>query len=118
MAETNSGKREGATLRRALARRDRHRQRPFVLRALTVVALILLVAASAEVWLRFGLLPPLLLPATIALLELEFAWAARLLAWGLERLARFARRSRRVPLRGDADARGAAATGTCRRRDR
>jgi hypothetical protein len=55
--DVNNG---GSTaLGRALARRERHRGRPFFLRALTVAALLVLVAAAVEVWLRFGFLPPL-----------------------------------------------------------
>src|SRR3954463_14252644 len=92
--DVNTG---GSTaLGRPLARREPHRRRPLVLRALTVAAVLVLVAAAVEVWLRFGFLPPLFLPAVIALLALEFRWAARVLAWGLERLARFAQRLRRV----------------------
>jgi hypothetical protein len=59
-------------------------------------AVAVLVAASVELFLRFGFLPPLVVPAVIALLALEFRWAARVLAWGLERLARFTRRLRGV----------------------
>ena len=83
-------------LTRALARRDRHRQRRLAVRALTLAAVALLVAGSVEVVLRYGFAPPLLVPACVALLALEFHWAARLLAWGLERLTRFMRFLRKV----------------------
>jgi hypothetical protein len=83
-------------LTNALARRARHRQRPLVVRAAAFLALLLLLAASAEIWLRVGFLPPLLVPAVVALLALEFAWAARVLAWGLDRFWRFTRAVGRV----------------------
>jgi hypothetical protein len=87
-------------LDRALARRERHRQRPPFIRAVTLAMPLLLIGASVEVFLRFGFLPPFLLPVVIALLALEFVWAARVLAWGLvrlSRLGRIARRFRRRP---------------------
>ena len=61
-----------------------------------MLAVVLLVAASVEVTLGFGFSPPFLLPAVIAILALEFHWAARLLAWGIERWVRFIRRLRRL----------------------
>ncbi len=87
------------SLTRALARRERHRERPLGVRALPFAALAALVVASVELFLRFGVLPPLLVPAVIALLALEFRWAARVLAWGLERLARFTRPLRNMARR-------------------
>jgi uncharacterized membrane protein YdfJ with MMPL/SSD domain len=86
----------GTALTRALARRERHRRRALGIRALTFAALALLVAVAVTLFLRLGFLPLLFVPAVIALLALEFRWAARALAWGLERLARFVRRVRRV----------------------
>jgi hypothetical protein len=83
-------------LTRALARRERHRQRHLVVRALTLLAVGALIAGSVEVVLRWGFSPPLLVPACVGLLALEFHWAARLLAWGLERLTRFGRKLRRI----------------------
>jgi hypothetical protein len=82
-------------LARALARRERHRARPIALRALPLVAVAVLLATSVEVYLRVGFLPPLVLPAVVALLALEFHWAARLLAWGIGRVTRLIRRVRR-----------------------
>jgi len=55
-----------------------------------------LIGASVEIFLRFGFLPPLVTPAVVALLALEFLWAARLLAWGIERITRLARRLART----------------------
>jgi hypothetical protein len=55
-----------------------------------------LIGASVEIFLRFGFLPPLVTPAVVALLALEFLWAARLLAWGIERVTRLARRLART----------------------
>ena len=83
-------------LARALARRERHRQRPLAVRALNLTAVAVLVAASVYVWLLHGFMPPLVVPAALALLALEFHWAARVLAWGLERLAQFMQRLRRL----------------------
>jgi hypothetical protein len=92
----NNGASSGASnaLPGALARRERHQKRPLIVRALTLAALVPFVVASVEVWLRFGFLPPLFLPVVVALLALEFLWAARVVAWGLDRLARFTRRAR------------------------
>jgi fatty acid desaturase len=87
---------EQTALTRALARRERHRQRPHVLRALPFVALGILVAASVAAFLRFGFLPPLVVPAAVALLALEFVWAARLLAWGIRRVRRLVRGVKRI----------------------
>jgi hypothetical protein len=85
-----------SALTRALARRDRHRERSLHVRALPLTAVAALVAASVELFLHFGFLPPLLVPALVALLALEFRWAARVLAWGLERLGGLTDRLRRI----------------------
>ena len=86
---------------RALARRARHRARPVVVRALTLAAAAALVVADVGVYLRFGFLPPLVVPVVVALLALEFRWAARLVAWGVQRLRRYGNRlkaiARRLP---------------------
>jgi hypothetical protein len=79
------------SLSRALARRERHRARPLVVRGLTLAAAVALVAGDVDVYLRFGFLPPLVVPIVVALLALEFHWAARLFAWGAERLRRYGR---------------------------
>ncbi len=66
-------------------RRERHRRRPLVLRALTVAGgFALLVPAVLLVPLVPELGVPLLL-AALGLLALEFAWAARALAWTIRR---------------------------------
>jgi hypothetical protein len=83
-------------LARTLARRSRHRQRSLVVRALPFAGLVVVVGASIEIFLRFGFLPPLVVPAIVALLALEFRWAARLLAWGIARVTRFIRWVRRA----------------------
>src|SRR3954454_11993484 len=83
-------------LARALARRDRHRQRPLGLRVVPFAGVAVLVGASVEMFLHTGFLPPLVTPAVVALLALEFLWAARLLAWGIERVTRLARRLTRT----------------------
>jgi fatty acid desaturase len=87
---------EKPPLTRALARRERHRQRPLAVRALPFVAVGILVAASVAAFLRLGFLPPLVAPAIVALLALEFVWAARLLAWGIGRVTRVARGLKRI----------------------
>lgn len=78
-------------LTRALARRERHRARPVAFRALTVAAAAAVVAAAVLMYLDIGFLPPLVVPVVVALLALEFHWAARLFAWGAERLRRYGR---------------------------
>jgi hypothetical protein len=89
---TTNSEASPTSLSRALARRERHRERPLVVRGLTLVAAVVLVAGDVAVYLRFGFLPPLVLPVVVALLALEFHWAARLFAWGAERLRRYGRR--------------------------
>ena len=93
---TNANSNTNTALARALARRSRHRQRSLAVRALPFAGLVVLVGVSVEIFLRFGFLPPLLVPAIVALLALEFRWAARLLAWGIARVTRFIRWVRRT----------------------
>lgn len=65
------------------ARRERHRQRPWPLRALTVLAGIALLAAGVAMIVLPG--PALaVIPAALALLALEFAWAERALSKSIE----------------------------------
>src|SRR3954451_8611801 len=94
MSNVNSN--TNTALARALARRWRHRQRSLAVRALPFAGLVVLVGASVEIFLRFGFLSPLLVPAIVALLALEFRWAARLVAWGIARATRLIRWLRRT----------------------
>src|SRR3954451_18726637 len=88
---TNLNSNPNTALARALARRSRHRQRSLAVKALPFAGLAVLVGVSVEIFLRFGSLPPLLVPAIVALLAREFRWAARLLAWVIARVPRFLR---------------------------
>jgi hypothetical protein len=83
-------------LTRALARRERHRQRPLSLRALTLAAVLALVTAGVLIVIDFDFWPPFVLPAVVAILALEFRWAARLVAWAVGRWVRLGRALRRA----------------------
>ena len=91
-----NGESTSTALTRALARRERHRARPLVVRVLTLAGVAALVAADVAVYLHYGFLPPFVAPVVVALLALEFHWAARLLAWGIVRVRRLARRLRLI----------------------
>ncbi len=69
-------------VRRLEAQRERHRERPFAVRALYVVAGFTLLAAGLAMLLLPG--PAfVVIPVGLAVLSLEFAWAEKLLAHAL-----------------------------------
>jgi hypothetical protein len=78
---------ETTPLSRALARRDRHRQRSLIVRGVTVVAGGLVCGVAVILFFAPEVALPLLV-AGLGLLALEFDWAARGLAWALTRSAR------------------------------
>jgi uncharacterized protein (TIGR02611 family) len=87
-------------------RRERHRERPLVVRALFVAAGFTVVAAGAAMLVLPG--PALVvIPIGLAMLALEFAWAERL----LERAVAHAERARTTAARASRAARLAALVG-------
>lgn len=81
------GERRPRLVRRLEAQRALHRQRNLVVRALAVVAGATVLVAGLAMLLLPG--PALVvIPIGLALLSLEFAWAARLMEIALERAER------------------------------
>lgn len=84
---TDTVEHQDTPLTRALARRDRHRRRPLIVRALTVAAGVFVCGVAVILFLAPEVALPLLV-AGLGLLALEYDWAARALAWALMRSAR------------------------------